>query len=217
MDTINCEKWEEFEERISAISQGRNEKNKNPNSISYISAPLFRGQASNAWKLETTLERFGKENFEMQEYYRIIRSVKPAVTSLIEKTWALGEYTSDEEGKFKPPPGYEFMVYLRHHGFPSPLIGPDHPMSQPSLLFGPNQMVRTRMLLFIHISKIVDRERVLPTLKLPWLALGLISQLTEDIFPNNVNIQFAKNALSRIMFIAHMRRHFKEIPKGKTN
>ena len=73
------------------------------------------------------------------------------------------------------------------------------------------------MLQFIHTLNGAELERPLGIVKLSWLALGLISLLTEDIFPNNVNIQFAKNALTKIMFIAHMRRHFKEILKGKTN
>ena len=83
---------------------------------------LFRGQESANWKLETTLERFQKRNFKMCDYYGIIRAVNPAVASLTEKSWKLTETdNTDEKGKsITPPLGYEFMVYLRHHGFPSP-------------------------------------------------------------------------------------------------
>jgi len=44
------------------------------------------------------------------------------VESLAEKYWSLDEYKKEDEGLIRPPVGYEFMVYLRHHGFPSPLL-----------------------------------------------------------------------------------------------
>lgn len=119
MKEINCSSWEEFETKISAIFNEQKEASRS--TAIYLSNPLFRGQKSAVWKLETTLERFGKQHFAMADYYHIIRSVIPAVTSLTEKPWVLAEY-SEDEAKLKPPPGYEFMVYLRHHGFPSPLL-----------------------------------------------------------------------------------------------
>lgn len=120
MEEINCHSWEEFEAKVSAIFKEQEEARRSTRM--YLSSPLFRGQESAAWKLETTLERFGKQNFEMEEYYRIVRAVIPAVTSLNEKPWVLEGYSSEDESIPKPPPGYELMVYLRHHGFPSPLL-----------------------------------------------------------------------------------------------
>jgi hypothetical protein len=59
----------------------------------------------------------------MREYWELIRNyVKCPVESATEKQWDIGEYLEENLSPFGPPPGYEFMVYLRHHGFPSPLL-----------------------------------------------------------------------------------------------
>jgi hypothetical protein len=49
-------------------------------------------------------------------------SVEPAVTSLTSRRWTLDPNLEIDEGYHGPPPGYSFMIYLRHHGFPSPLL-----------------------------------------------------------------------------------------------
>src|SRR5258706_11542515 len=46
----------------------------------------------------------------------------PAINSLIPTAWSLDRDLEIDEGYHGPPPGYEFMIYLRHHGFPSPLL-----------------------------------------------------------------------------------------------
>jgi hypothetical protein len=58
----------------------------------------------------------------MKDYYKIIRAVRPAVISITGKNWELPDSFDDVQDTPKPPPGYEFMIYLRHHGFPSPLL-----------------------------------------------------------------------------------------------
>jgi hypothetical protein len=83
-----------------------------------VSTPLFRGQSNASWKLKTTLERFTDRTFDMFEYFKTIRAVKPAVVSITGKEWDLSEFRDGTP----VPTGYEFMVYLRHHGFPSPLL-----------------------------------------------------------------------------------------------
>ena len=85
----------------------------------YVSDPLFRGHANASWELETTLDRMVKRDFGMEEYFKTLRAVRPAVISNTGKMWDM----PDQFDKEKPvPQGYEFMVYLRHHGFPSPLL-----------------------------------------------------------------------------------------------
>ena len=53
------------------------------------------------------------------------------------------------------------------------------------------------MLQFIHTLNGAELERPLGIVKLSWLASGLISLLTEDFFPNNVNIQFCKKCIDQ--------------------
>ena len=96
---------------------------------------LFRGQSDSAWLLTTTLERAGCEGMSFGEYYRLaVHRVRPAVEALTGATWdvpyydlAMGEaFLTDRElffpGGFPSDRFYRYMAYLRHHGFPSPLL-----------------------------------------------------------------------------------------------
>lgn len=95
---------------------------------------LFRGQVNPDWKLEPTLDRLGRGNFTVSDYYRKMYAGRPAIESFTGKRWDLPgplEYDARLEGKYKngifdvtleDMPIYEYMVYLRHHGFPSPLL-----------------------------------------------------------------------------------------------
>lgn len=119
MENIDCDSWETFQNSFSSdlVQWDQHKKDKRP---IYISTPLFRGQSNSSWKLETTLERFTNRTFDEFDYYQIIRAVRPAIVSLTQKEWSLPEFRKKIVGPV--PTGYEFMLYLRHHGFPSPLL-----------------------------------------------------------------------------------------------
>jgi len=87
-----------------------------------VSHPLFRGQADQRWSLFTTLERVSTKPWSVKSYYRLLLSVAPAIVSLTTREWDLDQDAEVDEGRHGPPPGYDFMIYLRHHGFPSPLL-----------------------------------------------------------------------------------------------
>jgi FRG domain len=100
--------------------------------------PLFRGQSDHRWALETTLERFlGSEGFDsrccsFENYWRILRAIKPAIYSLADYRpnwdWDDEKFEHIAWEKFNAknvghtPPCYEFMIYVRHHSFPTPLL-----------------------------------------------------------------------------------------------
>ncbi|MGY4377143.1 hypothetical protein ACVWZR_007756 [Bradyrhizobium sp. i1.3.1] len=96
---------------------------------------LFRGHASSAWDLDTTLERSAHGDF-VAGYYRLILRVKSEIEAFTGLKWtedqeldvpAIEDLCSNYD-KFSrrfsmgPPPHYAYMCYLRHHGFPSPLL-----------------------------------------------------------------------------------------------
>jgi hypothetical protein len=112
--------WEDFEVEIQSLFAGLKKKSDGLE----VSAPLFRGHVNATWKLKTTLERYSGHQYSMLEYYSVMRSVKSKVESVTEKTWDLiDEYDIDEgHRRGLAPQGYPFMIYLRHHGFPSPLL-----------------------------------------------------------------------------------------------
>jgi hypothetical protein len=122
--------WEEFEKELRVIQKrlGRARPGTQPHL-------LFRGQENSRWPLKTTLERSGRDGMLFSDYYLLISQVRPQVESLIGSAWPeMPEYSEVKELMTKPGefsidimnargfPGYDYMVYLRHHGFPSPLL-----------------------------------------------------------------------------------------------
>ena len=97
---------------------------------------LFRGQSDSSWPLTTTLERAGCEGMSFDEYYRLtVQRVRPAVETITGATWDVPDYDLAMEKAFlsltvnpffprgfPSPSFYRYMVYLRHDGFPSPLL-----------------------------------------------------------------------------------------------
>jgi hypothetical protein len=96
---------------------------------------LFRGQADSTWKLDTTMERKLTVPISMIDYYQFAHLAKfklQTFETIINAPWTiptpekfsnwlteninLGKFT------FHDMPCYEYLAYLRHHGFPSPLL-----------------------------------------------------------------------------------------------
>lgn len=120
MREIKIPSWEAFEEETTFLFESVREKKKTTKL--HVSEPLFRGQGNARWKLETTLERYTSDPFEARAYYKAMLRVVNAVESFTEKGWNLSHEYKDSEDDQQAPLGYEFMIYLRHHGFPSPLL-----------------------------------------------------------------------------------------------
>jgi hypothetical protein len=122
---IDVNTWEEFEHQLRELR-------KCPEG--WAESPLlYRGQRDSDWELETTLERNEQPRMLLHEYYRLILKVRPQIEAFTGKRWVIPTYLSvmewtKEYYKFSlrltrgALPGYEYMAYLRHHGFPSPLL-----------------------------------------------------------------------------------------------
>ncbi len=123
---VKLENFEAFEKEINSLQkEAEQQAKKEPHDRPFHNL-LFRGHASKDWRLRTTLERFFQERnlkvteWPWRDYYHILLAVLPSVKSLTSN-----KYELPTEPKYRllwEPPGYEFMVYLRHHGFPSPLL-----------------------------------------------------------------------------------------------
>lgn len=91
---------------------------------------LFRGQGDAAWPLRTTLERAGHEKMSFTAYYQAISRLSTEIETITNTSWELPHYPDidrllrDYDGLTVPlpTPVYRYMLYLRHHGFPSPLL-----------------------------------------------------------------------------------------------
>lgn len=117
--------WEEFEEYISQLNDKVSKHIKGEGHFNF--EYLFRGQPNSNWDLKTTLERFTGKLLLLEEYDKILRKIKPQVEALTGQTWEEIPSFIDYIGKERlippgPPPGLAYQVYLRHHGFPSPLL-----------------------------------------------------------------------------------------------
>jgi hypothetical protein len=94
---------------------------------------LFRGHADSRWALTTTLERRGHDRMEVADYYRMIGRAKPQIESITGGRFECPTYPEilkllESYDAFSLAlsgggfPGYSFLIHLRHHGFPSPLL-----------------------------------------------------------------------------------------------
>lgn len=120
MEEISVDSWEEF---VDDIGDLRKE----------AGTPfVFRGQENASWALQSTLERTCP-NMPFRDYYHIVSRFKPQIESLTGNEWQIPEYPEIEKlvGDYDEfnlllwsgrCPAYPYMVYLRHHGFPSPLL-----------------------------------------------------------------------------------------------
>jgi len=127
MKELNLSNWNEFEDSLERFYSER--KKLADKRTSHVSKPLFRGQSSSGRKLKTTLERYTDVKHSLSGYYRKISATKPQIETLTKKSWKIPSFPKYEEwlGKIDlnsiyEYPAYEYMIYLRHHGFPSPLL-----------------------------------------------------------------------------------------------
>jgi hypothetical protein len=128
METVRLKSWSSFMRRIKAIYDECQKLRKD--GVSYVSEPVFRGQANARWPLQTTLEREVGRDIGLVHYYN--RILHPALRLL------KGVLTVDlpdlpkNLGSLKirdidvALPLYEQLAMLRHHGFPSPLLDWTH-------------------------------------------------------------------------------------------
>jgi hypothetical protein len=115
--------WREFIKEINRIEDDIAKLSKK--TIGSYSKPLYRGQPDSSWKLITTLERETTRPLTMASYHQ--NYVEPAYAMLSgfnEKHWPYDSKAdcSYEALSYHRVPNYEFIGYLRHHGFPSPLL-----------------------------------------------------------------------------------------------
>ncbi len=120
MNTVELHTFADFEKQAAALREKLIQKN---GAARFRLSPLlFRGHAKASWRLETSLERYTRRTYSMQDYYRVMEGVRPAVESFTQRGWDLPHGYSNDDWPPGPPQGYGFMVHLRHQGFPSPLL-----------------------------------------------------------------------------------------------
>jgi FRG domain len=119
--------WCEFENELLKLSEQRELLRGKDDG--YVSTLLFRGQADASWELGTTLERYTPQaKFGARDYFCIAQRVRPEIETFTGRAWRVESAGFDrwEEDVdfllFHSFPAQEYMIYLRHHRFPSPLL-----------------------------------------------------------------------------------------------
>jgi hypothetical protein len=113
---VHVNTWEECEQRLLQI------KNETPGEV------WFRGHSNACWCLTTTLERqIIRPDFAyfIADYWALMLKIKPTIEEALGLTWEVPEWSEPPwpfEQYFRENPAYGYMAYLRHHGFPSPLL-----------------------------------------------------------------------------------------------
>jgi len=117
--------WSEYLEEVRCLARSYGDLHK---------PPLFRGLARSDWGLETTLDRSYPEIKSFLGYYRKVSASKGAIEMLTGRQWdnvpdygKLCEMAETDLGRLAriltgQQEILEFLLYLRHHGFPSPLL-----------------------------------------------------------------------------------------------
>ena len=121
MPELEADTWEAFEAHLKQLRQ----KHRGSTPL------LFRGQDDATWPLTTTLERAGEENMCLTAYYEAIRRASSEIETHTEIDYGLPSYNKMDLSlrdcgagprALLDMPVYRYMLYLRHHGFPSPLL-----------------------------------------------------------------------------------------------
>ena len=117
-------RWEDFEQALVEIKKMEVLQKERQSWKRFL---LFRGVGASGSKppylLESTLDRI-QNGMSFSDYLRIIKCVHKHVATCTGKKWDLQtEEPKLSLGEFNLPVStYEFMAYLRHNGFPSPLM-----------------------------------------------------------------------------------------------
>ena len=117
MNEIVPDKFNSLKEFIERIDEYEKEQHlENDKNM----VPVYRGQESSKWGLETSLERYSKKEFSIRDYNYVLMKIAPSIYGHTGKRWEIKDCEVNSP-KWSPQ-NQEFMVYLRHFSFPSPLL-----------------------------------------------------------------------------------------------
>lgn len=131
MEEVSLSRWEDFSVQLQALEEQRhaNLKGRKPSSSSEY---LFRGHSDASWSLGTTLDRFFAKRISLMQYYRYALMARSRIEAFTGTRWPIPDYDEYEKWlqeksenadiAFYDYKAYDYLAYLRHHGFPSPLL-----------------------------------------------------------------------------------------------
>ena len=132
MQTIRVKSWPGFEQALKKVRRTYAIYSRTLPDGTVFERPvqiLFRGQANAQWELLTTLERKTKADFDVLRYVHSAARTVNELESFTGQRWNVPIYPElEKEIQSKQDtfrvhlPIYNYLVHLRHHGYPSPLL-----------------------------------------------------------------------------------------------
>lgn len=125
MKTIELESWEDF---VAAVPGMQRDQKSLEDMVGPLPPALFRGHASDSWTLQTTLERKVGGAQSLQDYHQMVYDSKHQMEAYSGNKWNVpnpndfGKVLRHGASFADRMPALDYLVYLRHHGFPSPLL-----------------------------------------------------------------------------------------------
>lgn len=125
----------EFEQYLETLRP--NTAGAKPGGFSQFGTMLFRGQSDANWGLTTSLERVCDAEYECEAYQQLMKSIKDEVEVFTDNKWdwvdqssipvdfpeeVLAAYPTLRTFPARRFANFNLMAYLRHYGFPSPLL-----------------------------------------------------------------------------------------------
>lgn len=127
MMTENVSTWNQLVDLLNEIQAKYSEYKVAESSL--FPLILYRGQADSDWSLTTSLERHSKKKWTLRSYFELIYYLAPEIESFNGTSWNLNrlsdwekKLTEEYDAMLPGIPHYEYWIYLRHNGFPSPLL-----------------------------------------------------------------------------------------------
>lgn len=115
MKEIEVNSWEGFLEEMSKIELGYGIFKSVRDS--YWHSILYRGQGDSEWPMKSTLERYSSSIWRVTDYESLLTRCVPEINSLTGQSWNPSPNQREPMSRQS-----EFWTYLRHCGFPSPLL-----------------------------------------------------------------------------------------------
>jgi len=116
MKEETLDSWEDFEKAL--VKMNEKTESLQDRVASPVNRVLFRGVSSTKYHLESTIDRIRK-GMRLSDYCRVVEIIHKHIETCTGRKWDMD--TKVNLVGFELP-AYEFMAYLRHNGFPSPLV-----------------------------------------------------------------------------------------------
>lgn len=183
-ETHDLKSWDEFRPLIHDIQQRHGAYSTELSDGTRYSREnqlLFRGQADSEWELKTTLERKAAKRFAVDEYVQEVDSFVNELEAFTGRRWNTKPYPESrreiervDDSMRSHLPNLEYLVYLRHHGFPSPLLDWTASPHIAAYFAFSNQVKADRAAIYVYIENPSVREPVPGVTRVPAAMISVV-------------------------------------------